>query len=96
MIDSKIDVYFFTDIFYRSSTLNQSSNEELLKNDAFRHTTEILEAVNAKESFSDLAILVTSLFNVFERYIIMKCSSFVKKLIVDKVIDLCISYSHII
>ena len=60
----------FTNIFYRSHTLNQSSNEELLKNDTFRYMTEILEAVNAKESFSDLAILVNSLFNVFERYIV--------------------------
>ena len=33
--------------------------------------TEILEAANAKKSFSDLAILLTSLFNVFERYVIM-------------------------
>lgn len=61
----------FTNLFYRSNTLNQPSNEELLKSDAFRHMAEILEAVNAKKSFSDLAILLTSLFNVFERYVIM-------------------------
>lgn len=67
----KLMFSLFTNIFYRSNTLNQSSNEELLKSDAFRHMTEILEAVNAKKSFSDLAILLTSLFSVFERYVIM-------------------------